>query len=68
MVHYEWFGPQGQRRSDEMSDEHAERSIGARVMIGFDVVQRSWSDENGDHVWVVYCQSDFDGRVWAVYF
>lgn len=68
MVQYEWFGPDGQRRSSAYDEREASSSIGNRVTIGFPVSQRHFESPSGESVWVVFFQSDVTGDVWAVYF
>ncbi len=66
-MQYEYFGPQGQRRSEMLADPLAEKRIGERVVIGFDVVHRHLEDVKGEPFTLVYFQSDITGKVWAVY-
>lgn len=66
-MHYEFFGPIGGRRSVEMTEEDALRSIGERVANGFESHVRFLESPDGKFVTVVWFQSDVLGEVWAVY-
>jgi len=70
MVQYEYFpsDPElGKRRSAELTDTAAARSVGERVLIGFNVVQRHVVGPSGACTQITYFQSDISGNVWALY-
>lgn len=66
-MQYEYFGPQGERRSREFTDQEAAESVGDRVICGFDVVQRD-INARGQQLQIIYFQSEVTGKVWALYF
>ena len=69
MTHYEYFGPQGQRRTKILAAPVAARSIGERAMMGFPLVQRHVrTPTDTPDVSLVYFQSEATGVVWAVYY
>jgi len=67
-IHYEYFGPGGQRATRTLTPEGAAINIGDRVLAGFEVVTRFLYDRNGGTYRVTYFQSGITGRVWSVFY
>lgn len=67
-MRYEYFGPQGQRRSIEYTDSSGYRRIGERIATGFDMWQRFEESPKGELVTIVAFQSEVTGKVWALYY
>jgi hypothetical protein len=67
-MRYEYFGPDGRRRSETYDDQTAAQRIGERVMIGFDMTHRYVDAPDGSVTSVTYFQSEITGNAWAIYF
>jgi hypothetical protein len=67
-IHYEYFGPGGQRATRTLTPNTAALRVGERVLLGFEVVCRFLTDRNGDRYQITYFQSAISGRVWALYY
>ena len=69
VIHYEYFGPNGERRSQVLDESQAAKQIGGRALIGFTVVQRYVGTRpDAEDVSLLYFQSEVTGKVWAVYY
>lgn len=67
-VTYEYFSPDGGRRSDSLTDQEGAQRIGQRVMVGFPCVHRYVDAPDGSLVTMIYFQSEVTGSVWALYY
>jgi hypothetical protein len=64
--HYEYFGPQGARRSTTLDSDTVSKIVGDRVLMGWEVTTRWFADPDGEYFWLTYFQSDITGNVWCL--
>lgn len=64
-VRYEYFGPEGERRSHEYDHEAAQRIVGSRAMTGWPVTHR-WVDGVDESSLSVTWFTGHGGRVWSL--
>ena len=69
MIEYVYFAPDANSaHTSKITDERARQMIGDRVLMGFDLVQRGFTDRDGKWLSLSYFQSEITGHVWAVYY
>ena len=69
MFEYVYFAPDtDSARTSKIAAERARQMVGGRVLIGFDLVQRGFTDRDGEWVFLSYFRSPITGKVWAVYY
>ncbi len=66
MIQYENFGPNGERRSELMTEERGTQVAGQTIMLGWPVVQRYVEDRDGQMISVVTFMTDTSGEVWRL--